>query len=115
MKRIESSLKRLAANPDYLMEYDSQIKYFKDNSMAERIPDNERFLKEHYLSHHGVITPGKTTALRVVFNCSGRMSKNSPYLNDFLDAGPPLMPKIVDVLLRYRMAKIIVMGDVQKA
>jgi hypothetical protein len=114
-KCIESSLKRLAANPDYLMEYDSQINYLKDNLMVERIPDNERFLKGHYLSHHGVITPGKTTPLRVVFNCSGRMSKNSPCLNDFLDAGPPLMPKIVDVLLRYRMAKIIVMGDVQKA
>uniref|UniRef100_A0AC34G9R8 Reverse transcriptase domain-containing protein n=1 Tax=Panagrolaimus sp. ES5 TaxID=591445 RepID=A0AC34G9R8_9BILA len=83
--------------------------------MAGEIPQEEKYLKGHYLSHHGVITPGKTTPLRVVFNCSGRMSKNSPSLNDYLEAGPPLMPKIVDVLLRYRMAKIIVMGDVQKA
>uniref|UniRef100_A0A914YP89 Integrase catalytic domain-containing protein n=1 Tax=Panagrolaimus superbus TaxID=310955 RepID=A0A914YP89_9BILA len=115
LKCLESSLKRLAQNPDNLVAYDEQIRYLKDNDKAERIPENERFVQGHCLTHHGISTPEKTTPLRVVFNCSGRMSKNSPCLNDYLEAGPPLMPKIVDVLLRYRMAKIFVTGDVQKA
>ena len=72
--------------------------------------------KVHYIPHHEVIRVDKeTTKLRVVYDASARAGKNSPSLNDCLYAGPPLSPYIYDVLLRLRINKIAITGDIEKA
>ncbi|VDL74292.1 unnamed protein product, partial [Nippostrongylus brasiliensis] len=69
----------------------------------------------HYLPHQAVLTPQKsTTKLRVVFDASAHY-KNSPSLNDALHRGPVLLPKLYGLLLRFRIGKIAIIADVEKA
>ena len=42
-------------------------------------------------------------------------SRNDPSLNDCLLPGPALTPLIFDVLLRFRLPKVVLIGDIEKA
>ena len=42
-------------------------------------------------------------------------SSQVPSLNDCLETGPPLQPRIFDILLRNRMRKSCITSDVKKA
>ena len=48
-----------------------------------------------------------------MYNASAKTTKTS--LNSCLYAGPSLLPKIVDVLIRFRFHKIGLVADVEKA
>ena len=69
----------------------------------------------HYLPHRAVIREDKeTTKIRVVYDASARLS-NEPSLNECLYSGPCLLPKIFDILLRFRLRSIGLISDVQQA
>ena len=57
----------------------------------------------------------ETTKVRVVYDasCKDKVTKSS--LNDCLHVGPPLTPLIVNILLRFRMWKVALVGDIAKA
>ena len=42
-------------------------------------------------------------------------NKNGPYLNEFLKAGPCLLPKILDILVRFRAYKYGLTSDIKAA
>ena len=72
--------------------------------------------KVHYLPHHEVIRVDKdTTKLHIVYDASARSGRNTPSLNDCLYAGPPPSPLIYDILLRFRVHKVALIGDIEKA
>ena len=56
-----------------------------------------------------------TTKLRIVYDASARSGRNTPSLNDCLYAGPPLSPLIYDILLRFRVHKVALTADIEKA
>lgn len=69
----------------------------------------------HYLPHEEVVKEDKaTTKLRVVYDASAK-SRNEPSLNDCLLPGPALTPPIFDILLRFRLHKVALIGDLEKA
>jgi len=55
-----------------------------------------------------------TTKLRVVYDASAR-SQSEPSLNDWLLSGPALTPLNLDGLLRFRLHKVALIGDLEKA
>ena len=55
-----------------------------------------------------------TTKLRVVYDACAR-SRSEPSLNDCLLSGPALTQLIFDVLLRFRLHKVALIGDLKKA
>ena len=55
-----------------------------------------------------------TTKLRIVYDASAKVNRN-PSLNGCLYKGPYLLPKIVDVLIRFRSHKVAFVADVDKA
>ena len=55
-----------------------------------------------------------TTKLRVVYDASAK-SSGEPSLNDCLLPGPALTPLIFDILLRFRLHKVALIGDLEKA
>uniref|UniRef100_A0A1I7W3L0 DUF1758 domain-containing protein n=1 Tax=Loa loa TaxID=7209 RepID=A0A1I7W3L0_LOALO len=69
----------------------------------------------HYLPHHEVLTLSKnTTKLRIVCDASAHQ-KGFKSLNDVLYRGPVMLLDLVGVLLRFRMIKVAITTDVEKA
>ena len=68
----------------------------------------------HCLPHHAVIRRDKdTTKLRIVYDASARSTGLS--LNDCLHAGPKFDQKILNLLLRFRVHRVALTGDIEKA
>ena len=70
----------------------------------------------HYLPHQAIIrTDAETTRLRVVFDASAKLGKHSHSLNDCLHVDPSLTLLMYNVLLGFRMYKVVPIGDIRKA
>ena len=76
-----------------------------DPTNAERV---------HYLPHHAVVQQDKaTTKLRVIYDASAK--SDGPSLNDCLYTGPKFDQKILDILLQFRLHKVALTADIEKA
>ncbi|GBO34395.1 hypothetical protein AVEN_122265-1 [Araneus ventricosus] len=63
--------------------------------------------------HSAVVrTDKETTKVRMVFNASSK-GKEHKSLNDCLTPGPPLNPRILDVLLRFHEFEYAICSDIQ--
>ena len=116
--RLASLMKRLNLKTEISRHYNDVIQEQLKQGIIEPVEQgvNNGVGKVHYIPHHEVIRVDKeTTKLRVVYDASARAGRNSPSLNDCLYAGPPLSPYIYDVLLRFRISKIAITGDIEKA
>ena len=77
-------------------------------------PEQTDTEKVHYLPHHAVVRRNRdTTKLRIVYNASSKT--DGPSLNDCLLAGPKFNQKILDILFRFRIHKVTVPTDIEKA
>ena len=66
----------------------------------------------HYLPHHPVIRPEKsTTKLSIVYATS---STEGPLLNQCLETGPNLLPKLIDISVRFRSYKVALISDIKQ-
>ena len=57
----------------------------------------------------------QTTKLHIVYNGSARAFNNEPSLNDCLETSPSHIPKLFDILVRFRWHKIAMTADIEKA
>ena len=108
-RRLGGLLKRLSQNPEQLRHYDSIIQEQLQQGVVEivREPAKYKSGRLHYLPHHGVFRHDKqTTKLRVVYDAS---------LNNCLHTGPNFGQNILDILLQFRLHRIALLGDVEKA
>ena len=114
--RLISQIKRLKKDPDQLKAYDDVIKEQLETGIVEPVPDEATDKRIHYNPHHGVWKrDAETTKLRLVYDASAKERKRDRSLNECLHKGPPLTPLLFDVLMRFRMLPIALVGDVQKA
>ncbi|XP_068750796.1 uncharacterized protein [Montipora capricornis] len=117
---LVSYFQRLRSKPELLEQYDSVIKEQLNAGFVELI-DKSHDLDTlpgtvHYIPHKEVLKDDRiTTKLRVVYDASAKSAINEPSLNDCLLPGPALTPLIFDVLLRFRLHKMVLIGDLQKA
>ncbi|VDP47848.1 unnamed protein product [Heligmosomoides polygyrus] len=117
VRRLQATMKRLGSEPEILQQYqgtiDTQLRQGVIEEVDETKPPDGDIV--HYLAHQAVITPHKnTTKLRVVFDGSAHL-KESPSLNDVLNRGPVMLPKLFDILLRFRIGNVAMASDVEKA
>ena len=62
----------------------------------------------HFLSHHGVIRSDReTTKLRVVFDGSAKSDKSTASINECLEKGPNLMPRLFDTVVKFRGIQLL--------
>ena len=83
----------------------------------ELVPDEDctNTLK-HYIPHHEVLTPEKTTTnLRILFGTSAKTRKKNRSLNESLHHGPVILKYLCGLLLRFRLHKVALVADVEKA
>ena len=119
LSRLNSLHERLQRKPDILQRYDLVIKEQLKAGIVEEVPKSEESLSSpgsvYYSPHREVIKEDRlTTKLRIVYDASSKRSDESS-LNECLDPGPNLAPLIYDILLRFRMNKIALIGDLEKA
>ena len=116
VSRLKNQLRRLKDDPDVLKEYDKIISEQIQEGIVSKVTGMEDAQKISYLPHSAVIRQeAETTKVRIVYDasCKDKVTKTS--LNDCLHVGPPLTPHIVNILLRFRMWKVALVGDIAKA
>ena len=76
-----------------------------------------KLAKIHYMPHHPVIRRGEreTTKLRIVCDGSAKPLANELSINDCLQPGPNFIPKLFDVLIKFRSHSVALTGDIEKA
>ena len=115
-KRLTNLLRRLKQTPQLLTEYDTIIRDQLDKGIVEMVtqPTVTASDRVHYLPHHGVVRQDKATSkLRIVYDASAR--SEGPSLNDCLYTGPKFGQSIFDILLRFRLQQVALIGDIEKA
>ena len=77
--------------------------------------DKDDVPESRCLTHHAVIRKETVSSkLRIIYNGSLKVGKN-PNLNGCLHSGPSLIPKIFDILLRFRWFQVPLTADISKA
>ena len=113
--RLSSTTRKLEKTGK-LEEYDQIMREQITNGIMEPVPTRPTGEVVHYIPHQAVVREhAETTKMRIVYDCSSTANAQSPSLNDCLETGPPLQPLLFDILLRNRMRKYCVTGDIQKA
>ena len=114
--RLISQIKHLKKDPDQLKAYDDVIKEQLESGIVEPVPDEATDNRIHYIPYHGMWKrDAVTTKLRLVYDDSAKERKRDRSLNECLHKGPPLTPLLFDVLMRFRMLPIALVGNVLKA
>ena len=82
----------------------------------EKYTINERGESVHYLPHHAIIRKERaTTKIRVVYDGSAKLNDSEVSLNECLQTGPNLIPRLFDVLIGFRTHRIAITADIEKA
>jgi hypothetical protein len=115
--RLKGQLNRLQARKDLLRKYNDIFAEQLQNGVIEEVSTGfTTGMIVHYLAHHPVETPAKsTTKVRVVFDASARSGKENLSLNDCLLRGPVNLEHLVGLLLRFRLHKVAIVADIEKA
>ena len=112
--RLRGLQKRFIAEPEFFAKYNKVLKEQLSRGFIEEIPHDQK-TDCHYLAHHGVMRESITTPVRIVFDCSAKISKTKPSLNNCLLTGPSLVPDLAKILLRFRLHKFAWVADIEKA
>ena len=115
--RLKHLQRRLIKDPSLLKEYQCLINDQLGRGIIELVEDYEISNKAsiHYLPHHPVIKQDRsTTKLRIVYDGSAS-SNDDPSLNDCLQVGPNLIPKLFNVLIQFRCHQVTLVADIEKA
>ena len=116
LQRLRGLIRRLRQMPELLREYDSVIQTQIQQGIVELVDTSVRKTtgRLHYLPHHAVVRSDKdTTKVRVVYDASARAG--GPSLNNCLHTGPKFNQRIFDLLLRFRMHRVALTADIEKA
>ncbi|XP_076660965.1 uncharacterized protein LOC143364560 [Halictus rubicundus] len=114
LKRFYSLERKLQCDPTLRKEYHAVMNEYLDLGHMERIPENRDSSDGYYLPHHGVVkVTSETTKLRVVFDGSAATSTGTS-LNDTLHTGPKLQDDLLYILLRFRIHRYVLTGDIEK-
>ena len=115
-KRLQGLLRRLRQDPTVLREYDSIIQAQIGRGIVQEVECLEHTTvgQVHYLPHHAVIRRDKETSkVRIVYDASAKYA--GPSLNECLYAGPKFDQRILDILLRFRVHRVALAADIEKA
>lgn len=104
------------------LKRDSKLHEDYSNFMTEylRLEHMKQFVDEDYsrfnvyLPHHCVVKESSTsTKVRVVFDASAK-TDSGVSLNECLNIGPRIQDELFDILLRFRIHNVVIVGDIHK-
>ncbi|GFY35637.1 integrase catalytic domain-containing protein [Trichonephila clavipes] len=118
ISRLLAMERKFKNNPDFEKQYKEFMNEYKSlghmslvNSISHT---SDKYL--NFLPHHAVIKPSSTaTKLRVVFDASlSCKTTNGASLNSLLGVGPKLQRDIFEILLNFRIPRILFTADIEK-
>ena len=122
LERLKLSQTRLLRIPELLKEYHRVIEDQLSKGIIEQVEESQLLnagpnqTSVHYLPHHAVVKQDRqTTKVRVVYDGSAKEKFDSHSLNDCLMTGPNYIPKLFNVLIRFRSYPIALTSDIEKA
>ena len=97
--------------------YSATVQEQLERGITEKVSEeSEQGNLKHYIPHHAVITPTKsTTKVWVVYDASAKTKQTNKSLNEYLHRGPVMLPDLCGLLIIFRMHNIAVVADVEKA
>ena len=82
----------------------------------EKYTTNEKGEPVHYLPHHAVICwERSTTKIRIVYDGSAKLNDSELSVNECLQTGPNVIPKLFAVLVQFRSHPVAIISDIKKA
>ena len=114
-KKMEATDRRLSRTPEHAAAYDKQMMEITEMQFARQLTKQELETYKgpvHYIAHHEIVRPEKTTPIRIVFNSSASFQGHR--LNDYWMKGPDLLNSLFGVTLRFRENEVAVTGDISK-
>ena len=117
MGRFRSLTRRFERDQDLLETYNNIIQDQLSKNIIEKVVEKENPKHSvHYLPHHPIITPQKsTTKVRIVLDPSSKSNKNQKSLNENLYKGANLLPDLAGQLIRFGIKPIAIISDIEKA
>ena len=120
LNRLRLLHTRLLKSPELLERYHATIQEQLKKGIVEVVEDSRDAAAGntpvHYLPHHGVLRHDKqTTKLRVVYDGSAKTKTDPLSLNDCLKTGPNMIPKLFDVLVKFRWQSVALTADIEQA
>nr|XP_031847717.1 uncharacterized protein LOC116433611 [Nomia melanderi] len=114
LKRLESLEQKLHRDATLRKEYHTVINEYFDLGHMERVSEDRDSSGGYYLPHHVVTkVTSATTKLRMVFDGSAATSTGIS-LNDTLHTGPKIQDDLLYILLRFRIHRYVLTGDIEK-
>ncbi|XP_052764085.1 uncharacterized protein LOC128206006 [Mya arenaria] len=114
--RLRSTVARMCKRPELFKKYNTVIEDQLEKGVIEKVNFGDQDGVVHYIPHHAVITPQKTTTkLRVVYDASSKTRKENHSLNECLYRGPVILQQLCGMLIRFRMHRIAITADIEKA
>ncbi|GFR58490.1 retrovirus-related Pol polyprotein from transposon 17.6 [Elysia marginata] len=114
-KRLQSLSRRQEGYPELKKAYDENLADMERSGNIREAISKAKDGPVIYLPHHLVVREdSRTTKVTPLFDAFAK-GYNGVLLNDCLEAGPNLLPNILEVLLRFRRWKVAVTADVAKA
>lgn len=110
LSRLHGVERKMSASQDYAKKYEERFNHLLVNDFARELQNTERSPKSWYLPHFGVnnVNKGK---VRLVFDAGAKVCGKS--LNDYLLTGPDLLCSLFGIMLRFRINKVGVTGDIK--
>ncbi len=115
-RQSKSILKILNRHDELTTAYCAIVDDWIEKGIIVPISEEDRSSKlNSELPHHPVVKMTSTsTKIRPVVNGSAKEPGFSS-INEYLEAGPNILPPLQDVLLRFRKFKYFIMADIEKA
>ncbi|XP_062703605.1 uncharacterized protein LOC134286057 [Aedes albopictus] len=114
-RRLEGLERRLDSNPNLKERYHAFIAEFIELGHMREVPDGEPEPPTAcYIPHHAVQKESSsTTKVRSVFDASAKTSSGFS-LNDALLVGPVIQDELLDIVIRLRRHKVVLLADIEK-
>ena len=119
--RLKSLTDNLNKDKTLLVAYDEIIKRQMKDGISEEAVTTKVYLQKdsvvtHYLPHHMVTSKDPVnTKLRIVYEGCAKTQQSKKSINDCLYRGRHLVSNLCGVMLRFRLKKIGMIADIEKA
>lgn len=114
--RLKFCISCLRNKPEMMSQYNSAIQDQLSKGIIEEVKDNKVSELRHYIPHHAVVTPTKTTTkLRIVYDASAKINNEVKSLNECLYRGPVMLRNLCGMLMKFRLHRIALVADIERA